>query len=261
MKIFCISIQNKNFYNLKKLGLIPVGLGSVNFDKNWLNDKGKFNISKKNIHFGEYTFHYHIWKNKVLSKNYKDWVGFCSYRRFWTSSKNNIKNFNELDKIIIKKPQKNWTKFDVILGKPLVFKKIKNIKLIKSNLIEVIKKPSMLYRNNTLEDQFRVFHGSYFLDQAIKLIPNKYQDDFRKFLKGHLLHPFNMFICKNSDILMSFYNEIFPWLLNCEKVFKYSNLSGYNRIRIYGFLAERFMPFWFMKNYRVTTNPITFFSN
>ena len=99
MKIFCISIQNKNFYNLKKLGLIPVGLGSVNFDKNWLNDKGKFNISKKNINFGEYTFHYHIWKNKILSKNYKGWVGFCSYRRFWTNGKNNIKNFKNKFKI------------------------------------------------------------------------------------------------------------------------------------------------------------------
>ena len=46
-----------------------------------------------------------------------------------------------------------------------------------------------------------------------------------------------------------------------EKAFQNHNLSGYNKIRMYGFLAERFMPFWFIKNYNITTCPITFFDN
>jgi len=162
MKIFCISIFNQDYKKLKNLNLIPVGVGNNNFNKNWLSDKGSINISKKNLNFGEYTFHYKLWKNKNLISNNK-WIGFCTYRRFWTNSNNlKIKEFRNLEKIIIKKPLNHWKKFDVVIGKPVVFKKIKNIKLIKRNIFEVLKKPSMLFKNNTLEDQFRVFHGSFF---------------------------------------------------------------------------------------------------
>ena len=258
MKIFCISIFNQDYKKLKNLNLIPVGVGNNNFNKNWLSDKGSINISKKNLNFGEYTFHYKLWKNKNLISNNK-WIGFCTYRRFWTNSNNlKIKEFRNLEKIIIKKPLNHWKKFDVVIGKPVVFKKIKNIKLIKRNIFEVLKKPSMLFKNNTLEDQFRVFHGSFFLNTAINLMPFKYQQDFRNFMKGNLFYPYNMFICKNHKILMNFYNEIFPWLFRCEDAFRDKRLTGYSKIRIYAFLAERFMPFWFTKNYKVTTFPITF---
>ena len=63
MEIFCLSIYNKDFEEFKKLNLTPVGLGEANFDKNWLNDKSIDNISQKNINYGEYTFHYNLWKN------------------------------------------------------------------------------------------------------------------------------------------------------------------------------------------------------
>ena len=56
-----------------------------------------------------------------------------------------------------------------------------------------------------------------------------------------------MFICKNTKILYQFYDEIFPWLFKCENEFKNFNLEGYEKKRIYGFLAERFMPYWFKK--------------
>ena len=59
------------------------------------------------MHFGEYTFHYHLWKNNILDENYNDWIGFCSYRRFWTENSNtNIKSINDLSKIIIKEKKK-----------------------------------------------------------------------------------------------------------------------------------------------------------
>ena len=60
MKIFCLSIHNNNYEKLKKLDLIPVGLGNAKFHTDWLNDKGTFNISTKNKNFGEYTFHFHL---------------------------------------------------------------------------------------------------------------------------------------------------------------------------------------------------------
>lgn len=260
MKIFCISIFNKDFEKLKNLNLIPVGLGKQKFNGNWLKDKAKKNISKKNINFGEYTFHYKLWKNKSLITNYDNWIGFCTYRRFWTKSKKlKISSYKKLNKIIIKKPLKEWKKFDVILGKPLIFKKVKAIKLIKQNIVEILKKPSVLYKDLTLEDQFRIFHGSFFLDKAIELMPNKYKEDFKIYLRGHIFYPYNMFICRNYKLLSKFYNEIFPWLLKCETAFKFKKLDGYSKVRIYGFLAERFMPFWFIKNSKIKTCNISFF--
>ena len=39
---------------------------------------------------------------------------------------------------------------------------------------------------------------------------------------------------------------VFNWLERCEKIFGF-NLRGYNKIRIYTYLAERFLPYWFKK--------------
>ena len=221
MKIFCISIFDQNHKQLKDLGLIPVGLGKKKFHKNWLTDKKGKNISNKNLNFGEYTFHYKLWHNQNLITNSNEWIGFCTYRRFWTISNDiKLKRFKELEKIIIKKPLNHWKKFDVILGNPVIFKKIKNIKLIKRSLFEVIKKPSMLFKDNTLEDQFRVFHGSYFLDTAINLMPIKYQEDFKRFMKGNTFYPYNMFICKNHTILKNFIMKFFRGYSNVKKLLK-----------------------------------------
>ena len=262
MKIFCLSIYNKDYESLKKLNLIPVGLGNEKFDSKWLNDKGKINITEKNQNFGEYTFHYNLWKNNIIEQDYNNWVGFCSYRRFWTKRLvSNLKNYEELHDVIIKENPPEWDNFDVILGEPLVFKKIKNMKLIKRNVFEVLKNPKVLFKKNSLMDQFKIFHGSFFLKKSIEHLPNYEKNDFRKFLEGYKLNPYNMFICKNTKILNQFYNEIFTWLFKCEDEFKNKDLSGYDKKRIYGFLAERFMPYWFIKNFKTTTCPITFFEN
>ena len=107
MKIFCISILNQNYDQLKNLNLTPVGLGKNQFDHNWLSDKEGENISNKNLNFGEYSFHYNLWRNKNFVSNYDEWIGFCSYRRFWTTSmERNINKFEDLEKIIIKKTKR-----------------------------------------------------------------------------------------------------------------------------------------------------------
>ena len=259
MKIFCLSIYNENYRLFKELNLLSVGLGNQSFGNEWLNDKGSLNISEKNINFGEYTFHYHLWKNIINNEKYDNWIGFCSYRRFWI--KKNIfepKNIEELKKSIIQKPDATWKNNEVVLVEPLNFKKIKNIKLIKRNLFEVLKKPSVLFKNNSLEDQFNIFHGSYFLKEAINLLSEDNRANFSNFLKGYECNPYNMFICKNSDILNQFYEEIFPWLFKCEDIFKNKKLAGYDKIRIYGFLAERYMSYWFQKNFKTINWPISF---
>ena len=76
LNMFCISLEPNHYEFIKKLGYIPVGLGDKNFDKNWLNDKSGINISNKNKNYGEYTYHYWIWKN-YLDKHDGEWLGFC----------------------------------------------------------------------------------------------------------------------------------------------------------------------------------------
>ena len=66
-----------------------------------------------------------------------------------------------------------------------------------------------------------------------------------------------MFICKSNIILNKYYETIFPWLKRCEKLFGF-NLKGYGLTRIYGFLAERFMSYWFRKYTNFSTLPIIF---
>ena len=90
MKIYCIDINNNNYSKIKKLNYIPVGLGENKFNKNWLRDNTKKNISYKNPYYGEYTFHYWLWKNSLEKFKKNEWVGFCAYRRFWVSKKKKI---------------------------------------------------------------------------------------------------------------------------------------------------------------------------
>ena len=66
----------------------------------------------------------------------------------------------------------------------------------------------------------------------------------------------NLFFSKN--LLNSYYNDVFPWLENCEKLFGFKDLKGYGLTRIYGFLAERFMSYWFKKNAKYKELPILF---
>ena len=68
-----------------------------------------------------------------------------------------------------------------------------------------------------------------------------------------------MFICNSKEKLKNYYEDLFPWLEKCEDLFGFENLKGFGMIRIYGFLAERFMPFWFKKNYKTIEWPYIFF--
>ena len=63
-----------------------------------------------------------------------------------------------------------------------------------------------------------------------------------------------MFICK-KEYLVKYYEIIFPWLNKCEELFGFE-LQGYGMRRIYGFLAERFLSYWFSKNCNVKKLPI-----
>ena len=98
------------------------------------------------------------------------------------------------------------------------------------------------------------------LDKAIKLLDKENQNDFNDFVNTKIsFNPHNMFICKSKKILNDYYATVFPWLKRCEKEFGFKKLDKWSEIRIYAFLAERFMSYWFQKNSRYKTMPIVFY--
>ena len=260
MKIYCISIYNENYDFFKKNNLVPVGLGNQNFNSNWLNDKGKINIYNKNENFGEYTFHYSLWKNGSLDKEDDNWTGFCTYRRFWIKKDFEIpKKIDDLNSTILKEVPEDWKDFDTILAQPLRLGKQKIMKLFKNNMIYTLKNPKLFFRECTIEDHFNLYHGSYFLNEAIQLLDTNIKKDFKIFLKNYEFNPHNLFICKKHSLIKQYYEDIFKWLFNCEEKFKHFKLDSFRKKRIYGFLAERYLPFWFKKNSKTLDWPYIFF--
>ena len=63
ISFFCLTLDPRHEKIIQKLSYIPVGLGEKTFSNDCFTDKKDINISKKNPFYGEYTFHYWIWKN------------------------------------------------------------------------------------------------------------------------------------------------------------------------------------------------------
>ena len=260
ISIFCLTLKPEHEEKIRMLSYIPVGLGDKNFSKECLSDKTGDNISHKNPYYGEYTFHYWVWKNYL--KNIKtEWVGFCQYRKFFLKENKSSRliKFNELNNSIIKDIDTNFQNYDCILGAKFSVENYKISKIMKNHLFEFLKSPSKLIdkKKRSLKFHFDLFHGKGNLDTAIDLLDEKNKNDFRFFMNNQTsFNPHNMFICKSKNILNNYYSSVFFLLEKCEKKFGFDNLNGYGLKRIYGFLAERFLSYWFTKNYKVKELPI-----
>ena len=62
LKMFCLTLEPSHQSIIKEMGYEPVGLGEKIFPEDCFSDKQGNNISKKNKYYGEYTFHYWLWK-------------------------------------------------------------------------------------------------------------------------------------------------------------------------------------------------------
>ena len=259
ISIFCLTLNPEHEEIIQKLSFIPVGLGNKTFSRNCLTDKEGENISHKNDYYGEYTFHYWIWKN-YLTEIKTEWVGFCQYRKFFVNEipiENNLK-FEKLSKLVINEIDQNKEKFDCILGSQFSVENYKISKIIKSHFFDFVLKPSIIFnkKKRNLKLHFDLFHGKGNFESALNLLNENDKHDFNEFMTNRTsFNPHNMFICK-KDLLISYYKIIFPWLKKCEKVFGFNNLKGYGLKRVYGFLAERFLSYWFIKNSKVKELPI-----
>ena len=263
LKMFCISLEPNHYNFIKNLGYTPVGLGDKDFNDDWFKDKLGNNISAKNKNYGEYTYHYWLWQN-YLDKLGDEWIGFCQYRKFWSLEKHRTEDidFNSLNFQVLKEIPKKFDKYESVLGESIFINQFRAMKFIKKGLKFFVKRPLTIFskKKRNINFHFDFMHGENNLNKAINLLDEKNKEDFRKFVNTEVsFNPHNMFICKSKRILKNYYEDLFPWLEKCEKLFGFKNLQGFGKIRIYTFLAERFMPYWFTKNSKSITMPIIFY--
>ena len=261
--MFCLSLNPSHYNFINNLGYTPVGLGEKDFSREWFTDKSGDNISKKNRYYSECTFHYWLWKN-YLNKLEDGWIGFCQYRKFWSlqSEKNENINLNNINNLILKEIPKEFQNYDSILAEPLLINQWKTMKFVKKGLKILIKKPFLIFNKNkrNINFHFDLMHGENNLKKAIQLLDEKNKKDFTNFVNERIsFNPHVMVICKSKNLLKKYYEDLFPWLEKCEKLFGFEDLKGYGKVRMYGFLAERFMSYWFQKNTKSSTMPVIFF--
>ena len=260
--MYCLSMEPNHLSTIKELNYIPVGLGRKTFSKEWMKDNTGKNITHKNKYYGEYTFHYWLWKN-YLGNTENEWIGFCQYRKFWSLQNINkdLLSLKKLKDLTLKEVPEEFNNYEVILGDSISINNLKVMKFLKRGFKLIIKKPSYLYNKNkrNIKFHFDMWHGENYLSEAIKLLNNEDRENFNNFVNTNTsFNPHNMFICKSSSLLKRYYETLFDWLQKCEDIFGFSKLKGYGMTRIYGFLAERYLSYWFQKNTKVKEYPIIF---
>ena len=140
---------------------------------------------------------------------------------------------------------------------------IRWIKIIKYGKMSLIRNPKAIFRKNQNNKfQFDMFHGNGILDKAINVLDPKDRSDFKDYVNSNCSYnQGNMFICKSKELIIRYYESIFSWLFECEKIFGFENLKNYDQTRLYAFLAERYMSFWFKKYTKTIEWPWIFFEN
>ena len=145
LSIYCITLNPNHLAMIKELNYLPVGLGSSNFSEEWFTDKNNNSIHHKNDFYGEYTFHYWLWKNNSIKFN--GWIGFCQYRKFWKKNYNNLytKDFANLNSTVLKKIPDHLINYESILGENFYVNQFRFSKFIKHNFKTMLTNPSFFF--------------------------------------------------------------------------------------------------------------------
>ena len=262
LKIFCVTDKVINF--LQDTDYSIGWVGKEKPPKNYFCCNEKENIFFKEKYYSELTFHYWYWKNKLDLRD-EEWVGFCQKRRFWLKKESTNVNINKDNflKHILQEVPAEWNNFESIICEPIFVNNVKKMKMIKRGFKSILKKPSIFFdeKKQSLVFHFDMHHGYGNLKKAINLMNNEDKVDFFNFVNtSNSYNPHIMFITK-PKIMDRWFNTLFPWLLRCEKVFGFDTLHGYDTQRLYAFLAERYLSFWFKKYTKSLNWPWTFFED
>ena len=250
LEIYCVT--NKDLKFLRELDYNLAAVGKEQFSERYIKCDNKENIFHKELYYSELAFHYWYWKNNLSEKKEEDfrWIGFCQKRRFWLQENITINHDEKINKKnFLKDIPKDWDNYDAIICKPINLKVNKFSKLIKKGWKNIIKNPLILIDENqhTIKLHFDMFHGYGIIDKAIKVMNEKDKIDFKHFIyTSKEFNPHIMFISK-PKIANMWFKDLFSWLDRCEDIFGFEDLKGYETTRLYAYLAERYLSYWFKK--------------
>ena len=107
------------------------------------------------------------------------------------------------------------------------------MKVIKRGWRNLFLNPLILFnlKKSTIKLHFDMHHGYGVLDKAIDVLDIKDREDFRNYVDTRTYYnPHIMFIAK-KNIMEKYFN----------------NVKGYDQTRLYAYLSERYLSFWFKK--------------
>ncbi len=248
LDIYCVTNKKLNF--LEKTPLKLVGVGQEKFSNQYLRCDTEDNIYYKEKYYSELTFHYWYWKN-ILPHEKNNWVGFCQKRRFWIKSEDDISKISKenLKDFLLQNIDKKFNNYDSFICNPIKISGAKKIKIIKRGWRNLIKKPSIIFDQNkeTILLHFDMHHGYKNLEKAIKLLDYKNKDEFYEYVKSRSYYNPHIMCIARPEILENWFKDLFSWLERCEEEFGYKTLKGYDTQRLYAYLAERYLSYWFKK--------------
>ena len=262
LTIYCIT--NKIVPLIEKTNYKIGWVGKEIPPSNYISCNSGDNIFYKEQYYSELTFQYWYWKNK-LDINNKNWIGFCQRRRFWIDknfSKKEIDTTNFLD-CILKEVPSYKEEYESIICDPISVNKVKKIKMLKRGIKSILKKPEIFFneKKRSIAFHFDMHHGYGNLNKAIEFLNIEDRSEFFDFVNNSTsFNPHIMFIAK-PKIIDEWFNTLFPWLSRCEEAFKFEELKGYDTQRLYAYLAERYLSFWFKKYTKYLENPWVFIDN
>ena len=248
LKLYCVT--NKNLDFLEKLPINLVGVGQDHFPNKYIKCDSADNIYFKEKYYSELTFHYWYWKN-LLNSETKEWVGFCQKRRFWMKNEidQRIINETQLRDFMLTEIDSAYQKRESFICQPISVSTPKKIKIIKRGWRNLIRDPMILFskKKQNILLHFDMHHGYRNLERAITYLDKNDRDHFLKYVKEKNSFNPNIMCISRPEILDKWFSCVFNWLERCENEFGFDQLKGYDTLRLYAYLAERFMSYWFKR--------------
>ena len=247
--MYCVTNKRLKFLESSNYNLSWVGLEKC--PENYIKSSGKINIFQKEKYYSELTFHYWYWKN-LLDLKSDNWIGFCQKRRFWSKNKypeKKLYDSSNIDQSILLEPYSEWRDFEVILCEPIKINEVKKIKMIKRGFKSLIKNPSIFFDTSkqSIKFHFDMHHGYKNLEKAISVMREKDRLEFLHYVENNISYNPHIMVISKKRILNKWFSSLFEWLFECENVHGFDKLKGYDTQRLYAFLGERYLSFWFKK--------------
>ncbi|MDC3038725.1 DUF4422 domain-containing protein [Candidatus Pelagibacter sp.] len=249
LKIYCVT--NKKIDFVSKSNYFFGWVGKELAPKDYLTCNTQDNIFIKEKFYSELTFHYWYWKNQLKNENDTDWIGFCQKRRFWIKDEAKEKNINtnNANDFLVDEVEELPKNVESIICEPIKVNNVKKIKMIKRGIKSLIKDPSIFFDTSkqSVKFHFDMHHGYKNLERAISVMKEKDRSEFLHYVENNVCYNPHIMVISKKRILNKWFSSLFEWLFECENVHGFDKLKGYDTQRLYAFLGERYLSYWFKK--------------